>query len=168
MHSELSMTHQELPVTNRGFTLIETIIYVALFALLFSGMLASIWPFLQGAESISTKVVVESEATFAIQKINALLASSTAFITTPSAGTSGNILTLTAYTGDTYTVSTSSTTFMVQKNAGTAVPFTAERLSVSNFSVRHVAPSGGFPRFIEYSFTASSVVYGPIRKYFTF
>lgn len=151
-----------------GFSLIETIIYVALFALLMSGLFASIWPFLSGAENTSAKVVVESEAAFAIRKINTILASSTASITTPSPGLAGNVLAVTEYNGDTFTVATSGNAFTVQKNSGTVVPFSADRVVVNVFVVKHVAPANGLPRYVEYSFTLGGMSYGPIRKYFTF
>lgn len=168
------MTHLVLAVTDmktklqHGFTLLETIIYMALFGLLLSGLLASMWPFLRGADMVSAKVVVESESAFAIRKINTILASSTAAITMPVSGNSGNVLTLTAYNGDTFTIATSGRAFTVQKNAGTAVPFTADRVDVTMFTVKQVAPANGFPRFIEYSFILGGVPYGPIRKYFIF
>lgn len=162
------MTHQEQPATNRGFTLIETIIYVALYALLLSGLLSSMWPFLSGAASVNAKVVVEGESAFAIRKINTILASSTASITTPTAGLAGNVLTVTEYNGDTFTVATSGNAFTVQKNSGALVPFSADRVVVSLFVVKHVAPTNGLPRYVEYSFTLGGVSYGPIRKYFTF
>lgn len=162
------MTNHLSAHNKRGFTLIETIIYVALFSMLISGLLGSMWPFLRGAENTSAKVVVEGESAFAIRKINIVLASSTKVITTPSAGNSGNVLTVTEYNDDTFTITTTGNAFTVQKNSGAAVPFTADRVSVTAFTAKHVAPAAGLPRFVEYSFTLGGVSYGPIRKYFTF
>lgn len=168
----MSKHHTQKLYSCQGFTLIETIIYVALFSVLISGLFGSMWPFLRGAENTSAKVVAESESAFAIRKINTILASSTASITTPAAGNSGNVLTVSEYNGDTFTIATSGNAFTVQKTSGgvggAIVPFTADLVSVTAFTAKHVAPAAGLPRFVEYSFTLGGVAYGPIRKYFTF
>ncbi len=151
----------------RGFTLIETIVYLALFSILFTGVLVSSYTFFRGAENVSARVVKENEIAFVVRKMATLLASASA-VTSPSSGTSGSTLTFSTYSGDSYTFTIASDAATLQKNSTTPVVLTAERVKFTNFSVSHTAATGGFPRYIEYSFTVEGETFGPIRKYFTF
>ena len=167
------MIQQDLVVINmRGFTLIETIIYVGLFGILFAGVIGSTYPLFKSAEQLTAKVIDDGEGIFAAQKISMLLASSTCAINTPSAGNTGTILTVATYSGstcvggNTYSVTQNGGTLSLQKNSGVITPLTTARVTIANFSVKHVAPNAGIPRYIEYSFTTDNATTGPIRKYF--
>jgi len=56
-----------------GFTLIETIIYSALIALVIGGSLGVVYPILQGADSLNKQIVVEQDANFMLSKIRWVL-----------------------------------------------------------------------------------------------
>ena len=166
------MIQQDLVVINmRGFTLIETIIYVGLFGILFAGVIGSTYPLFKSAEQLTAKVIDDGEGIFAAQKISMLLASSTSAICAPSAGATGNTLTIAPYgstcaVGNTYTVTQNGGTLSLQKSGGVITPLTTARVTIANFSVKHVTPTAGVPRYIEYSFTTDNATTGPIRKYF--
>lgn len=55
--------------TDRGFTLVETLIYIALFGIILTGVITSAYPLITGAEKLSQRVVEESEAAFIFSKI---------------------------------------------------------------------------------------------------
>jgi Tfp pilus assembly protein PilE len=150
-----------------GFTLIETIIYVALFSILFTGILVSSYSFFIGAQQISAQVVKENESAFVARKIAALLQSANA-ITAPSSGNSGTSLTFSTYAGDTYSFTTSADAITLSKNGGTPAVLSADRVVFSSFSATHTAAFGGVPRKIEYSFMVDGNTFGPIRTYLTF
>ena len=163
-----------------GFTLIETIIYIGLFALIFSGIFVSIYPIFTGAERLTKNVATEGETAFILSKIDNALSSiitdSNGTITTPG----GNQLVL-SYNGTEkfrFAGSTSSTycvTPLVCKlitiekdHSGDAVPLNAQRVQFENLSVTQTAPTGGASRYIDISFTANGKAVGPIRYYLHF
>ena len=59
-----------MPATfkNAGFTLLETIIYIGLFGLIFSGILTSIYPILTGADRLTEDILINSEKEFIFAK----------------------------------------------------------------------------------------------------
>ncbi|OHA27354.1 MAG: hypothetical protein A3C06_04185 [Candidatus Taylorbacteria bacterium RIFCSPHIGHO2_02_FULL_46_13] len=70
----------------KGFTLIETLIYIALFGIILTGVITSAYPLITGAEKLSQRVTEEGEAAFVFHKIGWALSSSTA-ITLPATNT---------------------------------------------------------------------------------
>lgn len=55
---------------NRGFTLIEMIIYVALFSIMIGGVAITVYNLIQNATSTSTKVVTQEEINFVLKKLD--------------------------------------------------------------------------------------------------
>jgi len=53
----------------RGFTLLESLIYIALFGLIMSGMLSGIWAFTESADRTQTQAFLETEGNFLMQKM---------------------------------------------------------------------------------------------------
>lgn len=166
------MTNHLSAHKNGGFTLIETIIYMGLFGILIAGVLGTAWPFLSGADRVSRKVLTESESAFAMRKIHTALASSTCSISVPASDTIRITHYNTSGTGcnssDYETITLTAGAFTIAKNTGSSLPFTSDRVVISNFVVGETAPRAGFPRYVEYSFTGNTVAYGPIRQYFIF
>ena len=76
--------------TNRGFTLIETIIYIGLFGIMIGGLFASVFQLMQNTQGIEEKVVIEEEVNFVMKKIDWLL-NDLKTITTPVSGTSDTL-----------------------------------------------------------------------------
>ncbi len=54
----------------KGFTLIEVIIYIALFSILIGGVLVSTFQLVQTGSSLSSKTAVQDEGNFAIRKLS--------------------------------------------------------------------------------------------------
>ncbi len=152
-----------------GFTLIETIIYVALFALLMSGVVVSIHPLFSGIERMNERIMVENEVAVVSRTITSLIPQAQ-FVSVPSSGGSGDTLTLTTYSLPpqiTYS-------FKVEGGAVVASVFgspwtnlTASRVHFDSMSVSHVAASGGVPAYIELSYVVDGETFGPIRSYLT-
>ncbi len=175
------MTHPETCVTKvRGFTLIETIIYVALFGIMFTGIFMSVYPLFTNAERLSRNIATQSESVFILAKINYALkdtiTSSRGLVTLPAEGSTAEALVL-AYDGaETYafTPDTSNafctppnvcSILTMSSNVHAPLPLHAERVNIENFSVTHHAPTGDSPRMLEVSFTANGTPIGPIHYY---
>ncbi|MBT9168079.1 MAG: hypothetical protein DDT19_01424 [Syntrophomonadaceae bacterium] len=79
-----------------GFTLIETIIYIALLGLIMTGAVAASYQILQGSSNLSNKATVQDEGSFVLRKVGWALSGASA-IPTPS----GSTLTVSRYDGNT-------------------------------------------------------------------
>ena len=159
------INHQR--ASKSGFTLLETIIYLALFVLLFTGVLASTYTFFSGAENISAVIVQENESAFVVQKMTSLLTSASA-VSQPSMGNTGSVVTFTTYGGTQYSFALDGSAITYATNGGGAEPLTAERTTFSNFTATHIQATSKLPRYLEYSFMVNGETVGPIRTYFTF
>lgn len=173
------MTPMEPPATKyRGFTLIETVIYIALFGILCSGFFLSIYPFFTSAERLSRNIATEGEVTFILTKIqyalNDTITSPLGTIGTPREGETADSLTL-FYDGvSRYEFGVDTTNafctppltcmMLTQTNSmSTPLPLNSERVTITNFQVTHHAPSQNSQRYLEISFSANDVPVGPIR-----
>lgn len=178
------MTAMERRVTNtQGFTLIETIIYIGLFSLIFTGIFVSIHPLFTGAARMTKNIAIEGESAFILAKIDYALSdtvtSSQGIVTTPAAGATANSLVL-EFGGNEqfeFTLDNSNTfcsaplvckMLTLSEDGAAAQPLNAGRVQIENFSVTHVAPSGPVPRYLDVSFTANGESIGPVRYYLHF
>lgn len=179
------MTNQ-LPARHnaRGFTLIETIIYVGLFAMLFTGIFVSIYPFFTGATRLTQNILTDGETAFVLAKLQygltASMTSSASVITTPAEGATADKLIIKNGANEVLhiEIGTTCTTpsplvckmLMFSQNGAVLQPLNADHVQFDSFSVRHYAPnmSTGAPRYLEVSFTANRKTVGPIRYYLNF
>jgi type II secretory pathway pseudopilin PulG len=167
----------------KGFTLVETIIYIGLFGLMFTGIFTSVYPILTSTEALTKNIAIENEATFIARKLHYALAqgitSSTTFIATPTEGTASSTLVISSDEDELsrFTVDTSNvfctpprvcSVLMYSKNGNTPLPLNNERVDITNFTVAHHPPVDGSPRRIEVSFTANGIPVRPIRYYLHF
>lgn len=151
----------------RGFTLIETIIYVALFGILMVGIIVSIMPLFEGAERMSEKVLIENETTLVLRSIISLLPQAQS-MSSPSVGAMSNTITFTTYTGVPYSFTSDSGAIVASVFSSPWTPLTASRVDFSNMTVKRVAASGGTPQYVELIYTVNGIPTAPIRSYLNF
>ena len=122
-----------------GFTLIETIIYIALLGLIMTGALLSAYNLIVSTQSGTAKTVVEEEGSFVERKIDWALAGA-ASVTAPHTYE----LAITKYDGTTVDIKLASTTIMMQENAGAFAPITTSNVKVTNLQFQIVGsnPAG--------------------------
>lgn len=75
---------------NRGFTLIETLIYLALYAIIMTGAIVSAYAILSSSARNQTKALVQEEGSFLVGKIDWVL-SGTQAINQPNDGVSSTV-----------------------------------------------------------------------------
>jgi type II secretory pathway pseudopilin PulG len=173
------------PNKQLGFTLIETIIYIGLFSLIFTGIFMSIHPLFTGAARMTRNIAIEGESAFILAKIEYALSDTITapegVVATPGAGATAAELVLT-FDGDErfhFALDNSNTfcsaplvckmlTITKDNDPLTTLPLDAGRVQIENFSVTHVAPAGGEPRYLDVSFTANGEPIGPVRYYLHF
>lgn len=94
MRHFLATSHQIQ--TNRGFTLIETLVYLALYSIIMTGALVSVYAIFNSSARNQTKAMVQEEGSFLVGKIDWALHGA-ADISLPADNTLGNTLSVTKY-----------------------------------------------------------------------
>jgi prepilin-type N-terminal cleavage/methylation domain-containing protein len=74
---------------NRGFTLLETMIYLALFGIIIAGGMVATYQIIEGTDATNNQVILQEEANFLLRKIDWALTGVTS-ITTPTTSSSSN------------------------------------------------------------------------------
>ena len=133
-----------------GFTLIETLIYIALFGIILTGVITAAYPLITGADRLSQRVTAESEAAFVLHKIAWALSSEPISPASPQV-TGGNVLTIHFASGGSIAVAEAGGVITMN---GTAL--TASRAQFLNFSVTPptIPAAGNAPHQLTVSFTA--------------
>jgi hypothetical protein len=148
----------------RGFTLIETVIYIALLGMLMTGAVVTTYELMLSAGSSNSKNTTGEEGNFVLRKLDwALTGTSTlARITTPVPGAYGDTLTATRADGTSISVrrNVASSSVEISMDGGTTyTPLTTENVSVTNLGFYHIPVAGGTPEGIEASTTIDSLVF---------
>lgn len=125
----------------RGFTLIEMIIYLGLLSLVMSGVVLSAYGIIGSTGQSDSQAEAGEEAAFVMRKIDWALAG-TSVISAPVTSATGGVLTI-ATGGGTYAFSASAGRIMLAHDANQPVPLTASSVSVSSFSATHLASPEG-------------------------
>ncbi len=152
---------------NHGFTLIEVLIYLALFAILLVGILAAAYSVIESSGRNQAKIVVISEGNFLVGKINWALSGAQA-VNLPFVGTSGSVLSINKITGiDPVTgqpittsilVALSGADITIQEGGNPAEKLNTSNVAVSNLLFTHVSDSGDGinPESVSSTFTVSA------------
>ena len=153
---------------SRGFTLIETLVYLGLLSFLIIGILASSYYIIQGSNKVREKIMVETEADFLLKKISWAI-SGLPTITAPSIGTTG--LSLTAINSHispnpfTFDLDSATGQLRMTHGSGPAKPLNSVNVAVSNLSFQYVPAAGTRPPAILTSFRVNNQQYSQ-WKYF--
>ena len=166
----------------KGFTLIETIIYIGLFGIMCTGIFVSMYPLFTSAQRLTSNILIDSETAFILAKIEYALyngiTSPSATISSPSLGSSGSMLTITNGTqlyqfkadasGTFCTAPIACKMLTLALGSNNSFPLNSQRVHIENFVVTHNAPSATALRSLDISFTTNGVAVGPIRYYIHF
>ena len=118
---------------NRGFTLIETLIYIALFSIIMTGGFIAAFQILQGQSTLSNRATIQAEGNFVSAKINWAMTGITT-INTPAIGATSSTLTVTKIAGNQVTIkyNAASSSIEMQESAGPIFfPITTANVKVS-------------------------------------
>lgn len=140
-----------LAKSQAGFTLLETVLYLALFALLMGSVVLAAYYVVQESTRVQAKVVVYQEANFVLRKIDWVLTGATA-IADPLGGTTGSHLQLTKPAG-TSELQLSSGKVQFRQDGGAYADLNNDFVTISGFTFQHVAANGGKPAAVVVTFT---------------
>jgi len=140
-----------------GFTLIETVIYLALFTLIMGGFLIVIYGIIQSASASTNKTVVEEEGSFGLAKLKWALSGASAItvgantlsITKPSLPSGQNPLLFDLNSG----------AMRLRRGSGTSTPLTSMNAKMTNLTFTDIPASNGKPEGVTISFLLTDQAY---------
>lgn len=135
----------------KGFTLIEVLIYITLFGMLMSGAMVAAYQLLQGGETQQAAIMAELEGTFVSRKLAWALAPATGV----SVSGGGKIMTIMRPdlgNGSPLVVDGTGERMSLRRGSGPALPLTGDGLALSNVLFEVVPPANGLAEAVHVSF----------------
>lgn len=140
---------------NKGFTLLETIIYLALFSVLMSVAITAVYTLLQSGTQNLTAISIQEEGMFINRKLSWALSNATTVvtpdshtlrITRPDLGIQSPLV-ITEVGG----------TFVIARGAGASVPFSNIFLTIVNSNIAQIPAHDGLPPLVQIRYTINDV-----------
>lgn len=151
-----------------GFTLIETLIYLALFAIIMTGVLTSVYSVSETSSRNQAQAMVLEEGTFLVGKIDWALSGAREIDQPTSVG---NTLLLTRFDGSTITIEATGTDMLLTRDSSSPQVLNNTNVSVENLTFTHIEATGDGinPESLEASFTVSTRTQGglPLSQNFS-
>ena len=139
----------------RGFTILETIMYIALFSLLMTGILVTVYELLAGGAQNRESVAIQEEGTFINRKIGWALSGATA-ISVPDSKTL--VLTRPDLGGQSpLTITESAGQMFISRGSVAPTPLTTAEFTVENGHISLIPASGGGPAGVSVHYTIEGV-----------
>jgi len=136
----------------RGFTVIETLVYLALYAIIIGGSLAAVTSIIASSARNETTAMVEEEGDYLTAKVDAALSGA---VSVQSPVTTGSLLSITRSDGSTVSFSINGTNMQIQEGAENAEVLNNSNVSVEDLSfINTLASNDGLdPESVSVSFT---------------
>ena len=135
-----------------GFTLIETVIYIALFSIITSFVMVVFYQMLGGRDQHRNRAEVDQEANFMMQKMLWALTGASA-INQPTGGATSSALSVNkyGYANNPVVFSVGVNNLQMSKAGGSAVLLGNSRVFVNNLLFTHIASIQGSPAGVKIS-----------------
>lgn len=145
-----------------GYTLIEVLIYTAIFVIFVGGMMMFAISMLTSSQRADTQVEVADNSRFVIQKLQYVLKGASA-INSPAVGSSNASLSLNTATAswNPFVIDVASGSLRFKKGSAVAIPITNSMVTVSSVSFRNYSFSTNTKNTIRFKAKVSSV--DPLR-----
>jgi type II secretory pathway component PulJ len=144
----------------KGFTLIEVLIYSALFAFILSMVLVSVYQIMQSSNSLDIKNVTEAEANFLLRKMGWAL-SSVSTINFPVAGSSSSTLSVSRinFSQNPIVFSSGNNNLTIKRGSEATAILNSQSISINSVSFLHLAAAGDIPEAVRINLTVNSKTY---------
>jgi Tfp pilus assembly protein PilE len=160
-------------IKKRGLTLIETIIYIALFSILIGGTFVTSFQIIESTDKVNKKTYTQEEGNFVLRKINWAFTGTTTAVTainTPNASTpfasSFSIVRAGSPSAIDITFDNASSTILLREG-GPGHPYlrlTSDNVKATSLGFQYIKSSGGTPAGLVASTTIDGIVF-TTRKY---
>lgn len=155
----------------KGFTLIETLVYIALLGLLMTGALLGSYNLVQSSSRTTTSTAAQDEGSFALRKLEWAVAGMTVQPSLGGSGCNGAISVTKTGAPAAIRFKRDAMTNSIQmcEDSGCAyVPITTDNVSVSCFAVSSLPSVGGGPSGVTATITLTPKVGVPNPKSYDF
>ncbi len=141
-----------------GFTLIEVLIYIALFSLVAGGLLLTTYVVIENSGRIENKVIVSEEGAFLLRKFDWALTGADSIsvpsetelkLTKPDLPAGENPVAFSLGSGE----------ILLKRGGGGMVPLSSAGVSVTSLIFTRIPPTGGKPAAAQIEFTLKSGSY---------
>lgn len=156
-----TINNTKLPLNNSaGFTIIELLVYLALFAIIMGGAISAAFSVVEANARNSTLALLQGEGDFLLGKIGWVVSGAQA-ITAPAVGTPGNTLSVAKWDttiGNPLVVTVQGTDLTLSRQGNPAKILNNSNVLVSNVQFSHINASGDGidPEQVVVSFTLTS------------
>lgn len=146
--------------THRGFTLIEALVYLALFSILMGGAVVAAYNLFDSSTKVGTRTMLQEESDFMTAKIDWVLSGAKG-ITAPIAGMKGSSLTVAKWDtslGDPMTIAESGGQLFLTRGANAPVVLNNTNTTITAILFNHIEGSGDgtVPEAVETVLTVSA------------
>lgn len=157
---------KESKAERKGFTLIETIIYIALLSLIMSGSLLAAHNIIESSRKLEDKIVASAEGEFILKKIDwALNGAQTIY--SPVSGATGTLLSVDKPSlpgsENPLVFYASSSAVEMTRGANAANLLSTENVEIENLVFEHIPPDADKPRAITVTFTLNDLEFEMTR-----
>lgn len=143
----------------RGFSLIETIIYLSLIGLIIGGAVAASYSLIEGSGHLDTNAATQEEGSFVIRKIDWALAGASRL---DFSGTKE--LAIHRYDGLTVVIKQAQARIVMSQDGGaTFLPLTSDQVAVTDLVFQEQASVSGAPPGVSAAFTIGSSTFRTTR-----
>lgn len=151
-----------LKFSNRGFTLIELILYMAIVTIVMGALIPFAWNVIGGSVKSSAEQEVSSQARFVSEKIKYEIRNASS-INEPLPGTSGSVLNLNS--SPSTVISLNSDKVQISDDGGAATNLNSNDTSVSGLTFTSYESADGKTKHIQFSFTIDDNYTGTRQEY---
>ncbi len=159
--NQKNKSNRARPARNRGFTLIEMIVYMALFSIMMGGLIVTVHQLYQSIGSMNSKVMEQEEINFVIKKIDWVL-TGVSSINAPLSGTSPTLnINKTGFIQNPIIIKFNSVRKDIEIQTGASNPFfplTTKNVKVTSLQFQYLPAVGTAPAGI----TATIIINGTV------
>lgn len=137
-------------MSNKGFTLIEVVIYIGLFSLIIGGAMASAYSVIQWSGNDSGKFQTQEEANFLLRKIDWLLTGANS-VAPLGVGQTLNV----QNQGTNYVFSIAQAAMMLKIGSASPIILNSSNVSVASLSFQVTPETGVVPASVRATFTVN-------------
>ncbi|MBI4053909.1 MAG: type II secretion system protein [Candidatus Doudnabacteria bacterium] len=147
----------------QGFTLIETLLYIALFTIIMGGAFIATLQIIEASGSVQEKALIEEEGHFLVSKINWALTGADV-VNLPSPGIPGATLDIDKFDGSNVTLDGINPNLLIQPGN---TPLNSENVSVQNVTFTYIDPIGTKPAAVQATFRISGKLTAKFQDFST-
>lgn len=150
----------------KGFTLIESLIYLALFTLIIGGGMVATYQIVESTNAGANHILLQEEADFLMRKVHWALTGITAVGVGPNTLSTTKIISGTSVQ---IIITADGTNVTLQRPPVAAVALNSSSISASNLTFANIPQANGKPQGVNASFTLTTVQNGrPATQNFSF